>query len=216
MGSATAVSMRVGNSEDVWVIMRSCFSVCVSGDGGAPTRTCSSAGTRVLYEHGERLAKVFFFFFSRPGRMLNLVFLPAPAVSSTCAMKRHTRAHAALQLSRLSNNMGKHHAPSGTLHIRWLFFCFFLLCSATGNRPFNFLCKLHRERLELGRFVFFSWLERERDQSALFLGRRRCGCRRGFSCEGGKTLQPAFEEVLSELDGNSSSKEEQRADKCVQ
>lgn len=71
-----------------------------------------------------------FFFFFKPGRMLNLVFLPAPAVSSTCAMKRHTQAHAALQLSHLSNNMGKHHAPSGSLHIWWFFF--FFLCTATG------------------------------------------------------------------------------------
>lgn len=42
--------------------------------------------------------------FFRPCQMLNLVFLPVPAVSSTCTMKRHTQAHAALQLSHLSAN----------------------------------------------------------------------------------------------------------------
>lgn len=106
MGSTTAVTVRLGNSDDVWVIMRSCFfSVCVSGDGGV------HQWGRVSFTSTASVWRRFFFFFFRPGRMLNLVFLPAPAVSSTCAMKRHTQAHAALQLSHLSNNMGKHHGP---------------------------------------------------------------------------------------------------------
>lgn len=40
----------------------------------------------------------------KPCQLLNLVFLPVPAVSSTCAMNRHTQAHTALQLSHLSAN----------------------------------------------------------------------------------------------------------------
>lgn len=43
--------------------------------------------------------------FCKPCQLLNLVFLPVPAVSSTCAMKRHTEAHTVLQLSHLSSNI---------------------------------------------------------------------------------------------------------------
>jgi len=43
--------------------------------------------------------------FLKPCQALDLVFLPVPAVSSTCAMKRNAKAHAALQLSHLSTNV---------------------------------------------------------------------------------------------------------------
>lgn len=147
MGFTTVLSTRVGNFDDVWVIMKSCFSVCVSGDGGAPTRTCSSVGTRVLYEHGED----FIFYFFRPGRMLNLVFLPAPAVSSTCAMKRHTQLCSCLTSATTWGNITPRVEPC-------IFGGFSSFCAAQPvhkkNHPFHFPCKLHRETLELERFVF--------------------------------------------------------------
>lgn len=161
MGFTTVLSMRVGDFDDVWVIMKRCFfCLCVRRWRRTSENVFICGDVRPL-----RAWRAFVFFF-KPGRMLNLVFLPAPAVSSTCAMKRHTQAHAALQLSHLSSNMGKHHAPSGTCAYLVVFLFFFCAPQLVQKKdhPFHFLCKLHRERLEL---------EREWDQSALFVGRRR-------------------------------------------
>lgn len=74
---------------------------------------------------------------------------------------------------------------------------FLFLCSATGNHAFHFCANSTGEDSSWDD-LFFSRLERERDRSALFLGRRRCGCMRGFSRDGGKTLQQASEQHQSD------------------